>query len=133
VENVGSCPLVHAGREVTRAEVRPGDTIALKNEILFLCVRRAPLAPHLAGAVASHAFGRPDPFGIVGESPAIWDLRQRIVAMARQPFHVLILGESGSGKELVAQAIHARSDRAARPMVSRNAATIPEGLADAEL
>jgi two-component system nitrogen regulation response regulator GlnG/two-component system response regulator HydG len=79
------------------------------------------------------AFGEPDAFGLVGESPAMWELRHRIVAVARQPFHVLVLGPSGAGKELVARAIHARSPRGAAPMVCRNAATIPEGLAAAEL
>ncbi len=135
VENVGGCPLVHKGREVRHAEVAPGDTLSLRHELLFLCVRRAPVAPASSSdlAVPDHPFGEPDAFGMVGESPAMWDLRHRIVALARQPFHVLILGASGSGKELVAQAIHAQSARGGRPIVSRNAATIPEGIADAEL
>lgn len=135
IENIGSCPMVHAGRETTRAMVVPGDTVALRNELLFLCVLRSPMpAPSLGPlALLPHAFGEPDAFGLVGESPEIWALRQRIAAVARQPHHVLILGESGSGKELVARAIHARSSRSARPIVSRNAATIPESLADAEL
>jgi DNA-binding NtrC family response regulator len=84
-------------------------------------------------AVPIQPFGGPDVIGLVGESPVAWDLRHRIAAIARQPFHVAILGPSGSGKELVAQAIHARSARSRKPIVSRNAATIPEGLADAEL
>ena len=70
---------------------------------------------------------------MVGESLAIGELRHCIFAAAPHPAHVLILGESGSGKELVARAIHARSSRGKRPIVARNAATIPEGLADAEL
>jgi DNA-binding NtrC family response regulator len=44
-----------------------------------------------------------------------------------------VRGESGTGKELVARALHASSERAARTLVSRNAATLPEGLLDAEL
>src|SRR5262249_49824490 len=47
--------------------------------------------------------------------------------------HVLLVGPSGCGKELAAQAIHARSTRASRKLVSRNAATLPPGLIDAEL
>jgi two-component system nitrogen regulation response regulator GlnG/two-component system response regulator HydG len=135
VENVGSCPLLHQGSEVQSADIAVGDTLTLKNEVIFVCVRRPPIvAPTDTDlAVPPHPFGRADVFGLVGESPAIWELRQRIMAVARQPFHVLIHGESGSGKELVAQALHAQSARANRPMVSRNAATIPEGLADAEL
>jgi two-component system nitrogen regulation response regulator GlnG/two-component system response regulator HydG len=53
--------------------------------------------------------------------------------VARRSSHVLVTGESGAGKELVARAIHALSSRRARPLVARNAATIPEGLIDAEL
>jgi DNA-binding NtrC family response regulator len=135
VENIGQCALRHRGREVVRAELTPGETLSLHSELLFLCVRRAPIAPMPIDRLATplHPFGGPDMFGLVGESPAMWDLRRRIAAIARQAFHVAILGPSGSGKELVAQAIHARSARAGKPIVSRNAATIPEGLADAEL
>jgi hypothetical protein len=53
--------------------------------------------------------------------------------IARREGHVLLLGPSGSGKELAAQAIHAQSDRAGRKLVARNAATFPMGLIDAEL
>ena len=135
VENIGRCPLHHRGHEVARAELAPGETLSLHNELLFLCARRAPTmpAPIDDPGASPHPFGGPDAFGLVGESPAAWELRERIAAIARQAFHVAILGPSGSGKELVAQAIHARSARGDKPIVSRNAATIPEGLADAEL
>ncbi len=132
VENVGSCPLLHRGREFARVEVTPGETLSLKNEMLFLCVQRGLVAAEAPG-VPVHGFGGADAFGIVGESPAVWELRRRVVAVARTAFHVLILGESGTGKELVAQAIHASSARGHRPLVSRNAATIPAELAAAEL
>jgi DNA-binding NtrC family response regulator len=52
---------------------------------------------------------------------------------ARRPAHLLLLGETGSGKELVARALHALSARAGRRFVARNAATLPSGLVDAEL
>jgi DNA-binding NtrC family response regulator len=135
VENLGRCALYHRGREVARVELTPGETVSLQNELLFLCVRRAPIPPAPPGqlAVPLHPFGGPDVFGLVGESPAAWALRHRVAAIARQAFHVAILGPSGSGKELIAQAIHARSTRGGKQIVSRNAATIPEGLADAEL
>ncbi len=133
VTNLGRCPLVARGREVTRAELLPGDVVELRNELVFLCVRR-PLALAPAGLTGrEHTFGEPDAFGLVGESPALWDLRAAAGALARRPVHVLVLGPSGSGKELVAHAIHAQSPRAGRPFVARNAATIPESLVDAEL
>src|SRR5262249_39430583 len=87
-------------------------------------------APPEAGA---HPFGEPDADGLVGESPAMWALRGAIAAAARRDLHALVLGPSGTGKELVARAIHARSARSGRPLVARNAATIPESLMDAEL
>jgi len=79
------------------------------------------------------AFGDPDPEGIVGESPAAWWLRDQIVFAANRSGHVLLLGVSGTGKELVAGAIHNMSPRRGKQLIARNAATFPEGLIDAEL
>jgi two-component system nitrogen regulation response regulator GlnG/two-component system response regulator HydG len=78
-------------------------------------------------------FGAEDADGLVGESPAIWELRSRIQFAAGRTAHVLITGASGTGKELVANAIHRRSPRGRRSIVSRNAATLPASLLDAEL
>jgi DNA-binding NtrC family response regulator len=135
VGNVGSCSLLHEGRERDRVELVPGDIVFLRNELLLLCVRR-PL--RLRGSIAElaaahHEFGQPDDSGLVGESAAMWELRERLWLVSSQPLPVLILGASGTGKELVARALHARSPRRTRSMISRNAATIPEGIADAEL
>lgn len=135
VENVGACALLLNDREVKSSPIIPGDVLSLRNELLLLCVRGAPMPPqpphHAPFPV--HRFGQADQFGLVGESAACWTLRQRIVAIAQSTQHVLILGDSGSGKELVARAIHGQSARSERPLIARNAATIPEGLADAEL
>jgi two-component system nitrogen regulation response regulator GlnG/two-component system response regulator HydG len=70
---------------------------------------------------------------MVGESPALWALRDDLAFAAAARKHVLLLGESGAGKELAARAIHALSDRGHRSLAARNAATLPEGLVDAEL
>jgi two-component system nitrogen regulation response regulator GlnG/two-component system response regulator HydG len=70
---------------------------------------------------------------MVGESAAAWKLRRSVEVIARRTGHVLVLGASGTGKELVAAAVHARSARSERSLVARNAATIPEGILDAEL
>lgn len=133
VTNVGRCPLVHRGREVTRAELLPGDVVELRNELVFLCARRPLAMPPLDPDAPLQAFGEPDAFGLAGESPMVWALRAAASALARRPVHVLLLGPSGSGKELVAHTIHAQSARGQRTFVARNAATIPEGLVDAEL
>lgn len=132
VENAGRCPLLHEGREVGEASVRPGELVELQHEMVFLCARRPRAIPRTGGEPL-HPFGAPDALGFVGESPAMWDLRQALAAVARRPVHVLVLGHSGTGKELAARAIHALSPRAPRPLVARNASTLPEGLLDAEL
>lgn len=72
-------------------------------------------------------FGR-----IVGTSPALTTMLQRLQAVAQTPANVLILGESGVGKELIAHAIHAQSPRAQHPLVKVNCASIPEELFESE-
>ncbi|RYZ07146.1 MAG: sigma-54-dependent Fis family transcriptional regulator [Myxococcales bacterium] len=134
VESVGRCPLFVNGSATTRARVRASDTLRLQNELLLICVRRPrQLGPGLASGQAESGFGEADGCGLVGESPAAWRLREDIAFAASSPEHVLVLGESGTGKELVVAAIHASSARAKRPLLARNAATLPEGLVDAEL
>jgi len=69
---------------------------------------------------------------IVGESPALAAMLARIDAVAGTPASVLIIGETGSGKELVAHAIHGRSRRADGPLVKVNCAAIPQELFESE-
>jgi Nif-specific regulatory protein len=70
---------------------------------------------------------------IVGESPAIQALRDTVARVARTDLPVLILGESGSGKEVVARATHYGSPRHARPFLPVNCAAIAESLLESEL
>ncbi len=70
---------------------------------------------------------------IIGESPAMTSLREQIAMAAPTTGRVLIRGENGSGKELVARAIHEGSPRRARPFVQVNCAAIPEELIESEL
>ncbi len=69
---------------------------------------------------------------IVGQSPALRAMTARIEAVADTPASVLIIGETGSGKELVARAIHARSGRSDKPLVKVNCASIPDELFESE-
>ncbi len=70
---------------------------------------------------------------LLGDSPAMVNLRSRIQRAAAQSFTALITGDSGTGKELVALALHRRSPRNAGPFVVVNCAAIPSALMEAEL
>ncbi|HTS35396.1 MAG TPA: sigma 54-interacting transcriptional regulator [Candidatus Solibacter sp.] len=70
---------------------------------------------------------------IVGESPALKEVLDQAATVAASGSTVLLLGETGTGKELVARAIHRMSDRHAGPFVKVNCAAIPTGLLESEL
>lgn len=70
---------------------------------------------------------------LIGESPPMLQLKEQIARVAGAGGCVLIRGESGSGKELVAQAVHRLSSRAIRPMLSVNCAAIPADVMESQL
>lgn len=70
---------------------------------------------------------------IVGNSPGVLDVLRRVETVAPTDATVLILGETGCGKELIARAIHSRSNRKHRPLVKLNCGAIPTGLVESEL
>ncbi|HEX4912423.1 MAG TPA: sigma-54 dependent transcriptional regulator [Vicinamibacterales bacterium] len=72
-------------------------------------------------------------YGIIGKSRAILDVIARAELVAESKSTVLVTGETGTGKELVARAIHARSAQHAMPMIKVNCAAIPETLLESEL
>lgn len=83
--------------------------------------RSAPVAPAAA------------PYGLVGVSAAILGLRDAIPKVAAAPVPVLIEGESGVGKEIVARAVHGAGPRRHQPFVAVNCAALSDDLVDAEL
>ena len=95
----------------------------------------APFEPaELIDAInRSVAHRGPGSVAMVGHSRAMLELVERISALGPTQRSLLIIGESGSGKELAARALHAASRRRARPMISLNCATIPHALLESEL
>jgi formate hydrogenlyase transcriptional activator len=71
--------------------------------------------------------------GIIGASPGLREVLERVACVAATDSTVLITGETGTGKELLARALHAGSPRAKRALVKVNCAALPEGLVASEL
>jgi DNA-binding NtrC family response regulator len=69
----------------------------------------------------------------MGTSPAVEEIVDQVRTVAPSGFAVLITGETGTGKELVAQALHQHSDRRARPFIAVDCGAIPEALIESEL
>jgi transcriptional regulator of acetoin/glycerol metabolism len=134
IENIGRRDVTVNGRKIAKGErvrVSPGEIIAIDAHCGMMVTMRPAAIPKTAD-IGRGAFGEPDRHGIVGESAAIWELRERIAFVAGLDEHTLALGETGVGKELVARAIHRMSRRARGPFVERSAPSIPRGLTEAE-
>ena len=94
----------------------------------------AAAAPIVAAALAARR--RSDvaaPSELLGTSEAMVEMRRAVERAASAPFAVLIEGESGSGKELVARAIHKGGPRRDRPFCTLNCAALPDDLVESEL
>jgi DNA-binding NtrC family response regulator len=92
----------------------------------------------LAGAIDRSKLARENrelrgEVALLGESPAMLELREQIALVAHASASVLITGERGTGKELVARAIHEQSPRAAGPLEKLNCAAVPKELVESEL
>jgi DNA-binding NtrC family response regulator len=90
-----------------------------------------PLADSVRHGAGKYDCG--EKLGIVGKSQALDEVLAQVHTVARTDSTVLVCGETGTGKELVARAIHEHSDRKQRPFVKVNCAAIPSGLLESEL
>jgi two-component system nitrogen regulation response regulator GlnG len=101
--------------------LRAGVVVVLGGRVA-LCIHRIDVMPGGAGDGT-----------LVGVSSAMARLRRQVAIAGASELPVLVLGETGTGKELVAQALHRASARASRPLLSVNMAALPQDLAAAEL
>ena len=99
-----------------------------------LTMAAAAAAPVVSSAIARRSRpARPGAVELLGVTPVMAELRQAAERAAAAPFCVLIEGESGSGKELVARAVHRAGPRRDRPFCTLNCAALPDDLVEAEL
>ncbi len=98
-----------------------------------LTERLAERLAEYAGMLASDAHSAFDFGAIVGEAPALRDVLARVEQVAQTTATVLLRGETGTGKELVARAIHINSAREAKPFVKVNCAALASGVLESEL
>ena len=124
----GQLNLLVASKDVTERNRTEAQLVEAYEEIAHLKDELERERDYLREEVnVSMNFGQ-----IVGNSPALVAMMKRIEAVADTPANVLIVGETGTGKELVARAIHSRSGRAGGPLVKVNCASIPDELFESE-
>jgi transcriptional regulator with PAS, ATPase and Fis domain len=111
-----------------------GTTHSLSNAATLLTMSAAAAAPAVAAAMARRrAPALAGAIELLGISPAMADVRRAIERAAAAPFCVLIEGESGCGKELVARAVHRAGPRRDRAFATLNCAALPDDLVESEL
>jgi len=120
--------LVLDGQNVQYTASLPRD--ALDQGVVLLLGGRVVLVLHLLDPVVDRSLPQ---LGMVGESPPLAQLRRDIVQTADLDVPILLRGETGTGKELAARAVHDAGPRRDRPFVAVNMAAVPPSLAAAEL
>jgi serine/threonine-protein kinase PknK len=118
--------LRRAARRAERAEARLGSQLAHREAELDVAERELARARDARETRYSYA-------AIIGQSEPVRELLKLVDRVTNADVPVLILGESGSGKELVARAMHENGPRAKAPFVSENCGAIPEGLLESTL
>lgn len=132
----GAAPVQYGGAVLAALAARwtIGSPYDLSQAGRVLEMAAAASAPLVAGARFHQARAVAPVLGeILGMTPIVEELRRLVERAALAPFPVLIGGESGSGKELVARAIHRCGPRRSRPFCTVNCAALPDDLVESEL
>jgi transcriptional regulator with PAS, ATPase and Fis domain len=124
VEDLGSTNGTFVdGVRVQRAWLAPGVRLGLGGWRATVVAALRPPAPDRP----------PAPPGMIGRAPVFCDMLRKLARFAALPQAVLLRGETGTGKELAARALHSQGPRAAGPFVAVNCGAIPDGLFESEL
>jgi DNA-binding NtrC family response regulator len=132
----GAVPIRYAGEAIGALSVRwtlanPPDPARAD---LLLTITATAAATAVTGAISRRRAASGAVLSeILGVSRAIGEVRDAVERASAAPFPILVEGESGSGKELIARALHRRSIRRDRPFCALNCAALPDDLVDAEL
>lgn len=131
-------PVTYGGRTIGAVVCRwaLGPPVPAPAAEALIATAATAVAPHLQAILDRERLvpaRDDDPLGLLGASPVVMALRERIRRVALAPFHVLIEGESGSGKEVVARALHAAGPRRRRRFCALNCAALTDDLIEAEL
>ncbi len=135
IEDLGSRngTMLNGRRVEVPSPVDDGDEVSLGASTLVIALPPGDRPRIEEAPTARPDVARPTDPVLVGDSPAMARIRAAIDRMATSGRTVLVTGESGTGKELVAELLHRRSERAARPYVVINCPAIPPSLHEAEL
>lgn len=109
------------GARITHAALRDGDLLRIGDS--FFILRYEPVASAVDAPIE----------GVVGISPAMRALRRELHLLAPTATTVLLLGETGTGKEVCAQALHRLSERRSQPLVILDGGAVPRSLIESEL
>ena len=130
----------HCGGLLLVASQRPRDLLGFAGSLGLLggfALAQLKLLQRLRTPQGETAPAVPTPsasgYGLIGDSPRMRELYQLIGKVLHNPVNVLITGETGTGKELVARAIHDCGLRRAHPFIVQNCASLPENLLESEL
>jgi two-component system response regulator AtoC len=117
------------GKRIERERIEPADEIEIGKVRVVLAATCSPTAP----APPDPPDAGTTPHGVVVQNPRMQRIYREVVLAARGKLPVLVLGETGTGKELIALAVHRQSDRKDQPFVAVNCAAIPATLLESTL